>query len=101
MGKLRKRTLDIIETVLKTDPGVTELQRDQVKAILTGDRVPVEPKVLKQKEAAKWLSVSKSTMYNLVKNGTLTPVVIGDGVKRYRVSDLEKICGIEPDQKEK
>ena len=97
MRKVKKGTFDIIDAVLKNDSGVSDLQRDQVRAILSEKRVPVEPKVLKQKEAAKWLSVSKSTMYNLVKTGVLIPVVIGDGVKRYRVSDLEKICGIRPE----
>jgi hypothetical protein len=98
MKKVKPDTIRIIETVLQSDPNVSELQKDQVKAVLTGSKLPIQPALLTQKETATWLNVSKSTAYNLVLKGYLKPVIIGDGIKRYRVSDLEKLAGLTPEQ---
>ena len=62
MKKVKKGTLEIVETVLKSDAAVNELQREQVKAILGGERVPVEPKVLNQKgaNAIAWQAINSA-----------------------------------------
>jgi hypothetical protein len=91
MKKVKPDTIRIIETVLQSDPNVSELQKEQVKAVLTGSKLPMQPALLTQKETATWLNVCRQTVYTLTVKGFLKPVIIGDGIKRYRVSDLEKL----------
>ena len=91
MSKVKASTIQIIETVLKGDNGVSELKKEQIKAILMDSKVPIAPKLLTQTEAAKWLGLSRVTVYAITKKGYLKPVIIGEGIKRYRVSDLERL----------
>ncbi len=91
MNKVKESTLEIIETILKNDKGVDELKKEKVRAVLTGGKIPIEAKTLNLSEAAAWLGLSRVTAHILVKKGYLKPVIIGDGIKRYRVSDLEKL----------
>lgn len=98
MKKVKQDTIRIIETVLQSDPNVSELQKEQVKAILAGTKIPIQPALLTQSETARWLNVSRSTAYNLVLKGILKPVIIVEGIKRYRLKDLEKLAGLTADQ---
>lgn len=47
-------------------------------------------KLLRQGEVAKMIGVSKSTVWNLVRDGTLpTPLKFGPRMSRWRLSEIE------------
>ncbi len=94
MKKVKPDTIRIIETVLQSDPNVSELQKEQVKAILAGTKLPIQPALLTQNETARWLNVCRQTVYALTLKGILKPCVIDEGIKRFRLKDLEKLAGL-------
>ena len=58
------------------------------EAALNGER---EALIVTQAQAARMLSCSRFTIYNMVKDGTLHPVKIR-GVLRYRCSELRALA---------
>jgi len=54
---------------------------------------PTHPVLLRQRDAAEILGVSKRTMQRLNKIGALRPVrIVGLGRPRYRLSDVERLA---------
>lgn len=51
----------------------------------------IQPILLKQREAAQLLSVSRATLYRMMKAGQVRPVTVR-GLRRYRRADLEAIA---------
>ncbi len=94
MKKIKRDTVRIVETALQSDPNVSELQKKQVKAVLKGNKPPVQQVLLTQQEAARWLNVTRQTVYTPTVKGFLKPCVIGKSIKRYRLKDLEKMAGL-------
>ena len=63
------------------------------EAALNGER---EALIVTQAQAARMLSCSRFTIYNMVKDGTLHPVKIR-GVLRYRCSELRALAEGKPE----
>jgi len=92
---MKTQSTEIIKAVLKNDGTIPEIAKEQVLAILTGSTPPTKPQLLTQTESAKFLSVSRQTVYMMVKRGFLKPAILPNGIKRYRVQDLKRLAGIE------
>lgn len=90
-----KQNAEIVKAVLSNDSTVSGVQKEQVLAILTGSPQPAKPVLLTQAETAKFLAVSRQTVWNMTKSGYLKPAVLPNGQRRFRVRDLEKLTGIE------
>jgi len=105
--KLRNTTRDTIRFALAADPSVSPAQVERLVGLIerparTAIQAPREdpPVLLKQREAAKLLGVSRQTVRRLRLEGRLTPVVLreGEGEKRpgdlvrYRRSDIEALA---------
>lgn len=85
-----KKTLTYIACI--NDPDLSNEEKEQLTAFLTGKQEPlIKKEFFKACEAASYLSLSKSGLYNLVKKGLVKPVDIGGGVRRYRRSDLDNL----------
>lgn len=57
------------------------------------DEQETEAFIVNQAAAARLLSVSRFTIYNMEKAGEIKPVWIR-GAKRFRISDLQKLAGV-------
>ena len=89
------RSLSIVKAAMQADPDITKEQREAVLAALTGRCVgekPLSP-LLSQVEAARYLNCSRFTIWRMVQDGTLHPVMVR-GLVRYKRVDLEKIAGL-------
>ena len=91
---MKKQTEEILKAVLNNDQTIKDIIKDQVLSLLTGKEPPTKPKLLTQNETAKFLSVSRQTIYTMTKSGILKPCVLPNGLKRYRVKDLEELTGL-------
>ena len=89
------RSISIVKAALQADPDITKEQRDAVVAALSakrvGDKSPSP--LLSQAEAARFLNCSRFTIWRMVKDGTLHPVMVR-GLVRYKRVELEKIAGL-------
>ena len=82
----------IVRAAIKADPEIPIERKAGALAYLSGHAEVLLPKLLlSQAEAARVLSISRVSLWRLVKEGVITPVEIG-GIKRYRMSDLERIA---------
>lgn len=63
---------------------------NKIDDLLDG-RIAQEDRLLTNKEAAKMLGISKSTLWRMVKNHTLTMCEISQKIKRIRLSDVQLI----------
>jgi excisionase family DNA binding protein len=93
---MKALTSQVIRSALRADETVRHDQYDAVLSMLT-ERAPrywsyaAKPLLVTQAEAARILSVSTVTLYRMVKEGKLKPVMIR-GARRYRWEDLERIA---------
>lgn len=86
----------ILQTVIATDPSLSHIERDAIQGLMDGlvqSRCSVSdttPDVLlvTQKAAAKFLSVSRVTVWRLTRDSVLHPVEILPGTWRYPYSEL-------------
>ena len=89
----------IIEAAIKAAVDITPQQKKEAMDILSGKakQTPQEkkdgPALLTQAQAAKFLGLSRSTIWRMAQAGELTPIPI-HGSKRYRKVDLEKLAGL-------
>ena len=49
----------------------------------------MKERLLNEKQTLKYLSISKYTLYNLVRAGTIKQIVMGANTKRYDKIDLD------------
>lgn len=87
-------TLDLFLTkILAAPPGKQQSAIKNALALLDGSPPP-DQILLSAGEAARLLSVSKMTVWRLVKSGVIKPFII-PGMKdpKYRRADLEKLAG--------
>ena len=89
----------ITKEALRIDPEITSRQRKLIMDVLDGKPRP-EPKsseekavLLSQKQAAKLLGMSRSTVWRMTRAGQLTTVEV-NGRARYRRIDLEQLAGL-------
>lgn len=80
---MKETTKQIIEAAMTGDATISDRQRDSVLAMLQKTTPPLVPLLLKQSEVAQLLSVTRQTVYNMVKQGLLNPVEITLG-KKFR-----------------
>lgn len=57
--------------------------------------IPIEDRFLKNCDAAKFLSVSPSTISILVKHGKLTPYYVNSEQRRFKLSELKALAKTE------
>lgn len=89
---MKQSTLNIIQTVLDQDKTVTSELRESVLITLSENhKQSGYGPLLTQTEAARYLRVSRSTVFRMCRDGELTPVYVR-GLKRYRREDLERIA---------
>ncbi len=84
----------VFEAALESDDGLTDEQKKRIRFVLDGgdDREDgVEQLLLTQRQACKALGVSRFTIFRMVRDGQLHPVMIR-GVKRYRTEELHEIA---------
>ena len=82
----------ITRTVIKADEAIPADRKTGALAYLSGQADVLLPKLLlSQAEAARVLSISRVSLWRLVKDGVITPVHIG-GIRRYRLRDLQRIA---------
>ena len=84
---MKTETATIYNAVIRTDDTITEDALDQAWAILQGaihvtSNSDDKPVLLKQRESADLLNVSRQTIKNMTDAGLLHPVVIKEG-KEY------------------
>ncbi|MFC1498333.1 helix-turn-helix domain-containing protein [Verrucomicrobiota bacterium] len=84
-----------IELILKSDKSISARQRQTAIAILEGSMIPAGlkakdkfPPLLKQREVAEFLSVSRQTVRRLTNEGILNPVKLRSGHGTNRSGDL-------------
>lgn len=89
MGKkLSKATLKIILNFIGEIGQITPIQLHNIERILTNeDSLPL---LMKQKKFARETSVCRQTVKVWEEKGLIKPVVLPDGQKRYKFSDLFK-----------
>lgn len=89
---MKKNTSQIVRAVLQGDDTIRADQRDTVLAVLSekgqGGALPL---LVTQAQAARMLSVSRITIFRMVRDGQLAPVLVR-GLRRYRREDLERIA---------
>ena len=77
---------------IKADAGIASDRKAAALAYMGGKAADLaRPLLVTQAEAARLLSMSRVTVYRLVRGGVLHPVEVR-GAKRYRVEDLERIA---------
>ncbi len=82
----------VVRAAIKADPEIPADRKAGALAYLSGQADVLLPKLLlSQAEAARVLSISRVSMWRLVKESVITPVEIG-GIKRYRLADLERLA---------
>lgn len=95
----------ILHTLLDSDRELTRGEREAIEQLMHG-RLPftcesstwqLDRILLTQKQAAKLLSVSRITVWRMVKDGVLTPIEILPGTFRYPAEQVFKLgsCGYE------
>ena len=83
----------VFEAALEDDVQLSGAQKDRIRQVLNGedcDADGVEPMLLTQRQTCKALGVSRFTIFRMVRDGQLHPVMIR-GAKRYRREELAKI----------
>lgn len=90
---MKKSNLDLIRLILEQDKSVAlELKESVLEKLSDGRKQSGYGPLLTQNETAKYLNVSRSTVFRMCRDGQLTPSDVR-GLKRYRREDLEKIAG--------
>ena len=93
------RNYGVIKAALDVDPEVTKEQKKAALAILKGGprkenmEEGISPVLFTQVEAAKFLNVSRTTIYRLERDGKLRTVNIR-GAKRYPRAELEEFASL-------
>ncbi len=86
------KTVQIIESILKTDSSVSESVVAKIIALLTGrEEKPAE--LLTQKEVAKLFLVSRITVWKWEKEGKIKSILI-NGIKRFKTKEIEKLMEV-------
>ncbi len=84
----------LLQTVLSIDAGLDHVERVAVQRLLEGRPVLREQQatenrlLITQKEAARQLSVSRVTVWRLVREGHLTPAQLPNGMTRYSADEV-------------
>ena len=87
MNKKRKIILEMLEL----DQSISSAQKSQIESILRNKLTSQHPILLKQREVAQLMGVSRQTVYNLKKSGLITPIqVTSSGCERYKRDDILK-----------
>lgn len=88
MNQKRKLILQALEL----DNGISTAQRAAIEAILRDQPTPLQPLLLKQREVAEILGLSRQAVYNLKKSGIIKPIQItSSGCERYKREDITKL----------
>lgn len=88
----------LLQTVLSIDAGLDHFERAAVQRLLEGRREGASAGsgesglLLTQKEAAQRLSVSRVTVWRLVREGHLVPVELPNGMVRYSSRQLAALA---------
>jgi len=88
MNKVPKYILGLIRNFLIGIEQISAHQLQQIETILNGGDPP--PLLLRQKELARELSVCRQTVKAWEEKGLIRPIVLPDGQKRYKISDIIK-----------
>lgn len=83
----------VYEAALASDAELTDEQKKRIRLVLSGNthqEDAVEPLLLTQRQACKALGVSRFTIFRMVRDGQLHPVMIR-GARRYRREELMDI----------
>jgi len=89
---MKKTTSQIVRVALGGDRTVRPDLRDAALSMLSekGQGILL-PLLLTQAQASRSLNVSRSTLFRMVRDGELEPVMVR-GLRRYRREDLERIA---------
>jgi predicted DNA-binding transcriptional regulator AlpA len=79
----------VLEEIEKSN--LPDMFKGILKDVLEGKAVAEESLLLTQQEAYSLLGIGRTSFYNLVKAGAITPVDVG-GIPRYRRSDIRSIA---------
>jgi excisionase family DNA binding protein len=88
---MKNAKLSLTYQAIVNDPTIEPDKKKALLNILLDSQVSTVREFLKAREAAKLLSLSKSGFYNMVRSGLIRGVDIGNGLIRYRYSDLQKL----------
>ncbi len=90
---MKRNTSQIIRAALDADDSVRGDLKNTALAVLREEaaQAPMHPILVTQAQAARLLGVSRITVYRMVQEGELEPVIIR-GMRRYRREDLERIA---------
>lgn len=83
-----KSNLKLIKLLLGQDKSITLEQKESVLETLAEEKTSSEV-MLTQREAAKYLNVSRSTIFRMCRDKQITPVIVR-GLRRYRRDDLDR-----------
>ena len=95
---MKPSTIQIIETVLKSDDTITERHRHSIVLALQDrqnetDHTPLSgPLLIRAGQAAKLLGLSRTTLWRMTKENTLKKITIRQGSGRYRVQDIMELA---------
>ena len=82
----------VTRAAIRADSSIPSDRKPGALKFLAGEASDLaRPLLVTQSEAARLLSMSRVTVYRLVRDGALHPVEVR-GAKRYRVEDLERIA---------
>ena len=85
MNKKRKIILEMLEL----DQSISSAQKSQIESILRNKLTSQHPILLKQREVAQLMSVSRQTVYHLKKLGVIRPIrITSEGCERYKRQDI-------------
>ena len=89
----------ILQTLLSSDDSLSAQEKQAIKRIMDGVIEPpstahhsTETILLTQKQAAKLLSVSRVTIWRLVKEGFLNPTELLPGTLRYSFAEVAELA---------
>lgn len=86
------KQIKIALSALELDKSITQLQLETISAVLEGNEIPSEPRLLTQQQVAMKLGCSRQTVYALKKSGKLhTTKLHPNGNDYYFTEQINRI----------
>ena len=92
-------TMDVVRATLRADPSVTPGERARLLALLRNGNpgaapaIPTGPRLLRHREVAERLGVSKRTVQSLLSGGILRPVTLPGRKRALGVAESD-VCAL-------
>lgn len=85
-GNMTKQ-IEIALSALELDKSITQFQIEAISAVLEGNELPSEPRLLTQQQVAMKLGCSRQTVYALKKSGVLRTTKLHPNGNDYYYTD--------------